>query len=98
MQQNDQTGMSKATEAEVLWNGGKPCKGCVQIRSDGWCHFVLDGGQSFDGCPPSGAILRVPGHFGSADRYEILGFEYCTFESARNFRTKKLPDAPDPGE
>src|SRR6266478_3700724 len=79
--------------SKICWNGGD-CSGSVYIHGDGTFHFIMDEGQSFDGCPPSGAVLQVPRRMGLQDRYfetyEIEAFDVSGFPGARNFRAKKL--------
>jgi len=57
-------------------------------------RFLIDDGQSLDGCPQMGAMLRVPRPFESFDRFEIISFGLRTLGSPPNawsFCAKKLP-------
>ena len=98
MKENDQPPVGEARTAEIIWNSGGLCRGSVQVLPDGRFHFVLQGGQSLDGCPAEGAILRVAGFFNSTDRYKILRLERSTFTNARNFRAEKLPELEEASE
>jgi hypothetical protein len=95
MIKNDQSQVSEGKAARICWGEGQSCSGSVWTRPTGVFHFVLEAGQSLDGCPPGEAVLEVSGHFGLSDRYKILGFE-SSLPNACNFRADKLSDPPEP--
>src|SRR5205823_9710117 len=92
MKQNDEPQISQGSGADISWNEGKSCRGSVWPRANGMFHFVPDHGQSLDGCPTEGAILRVSGPLNTSKLYEILGFELSTFTNARDVRVRQLPE------
>jgi hypothetical protein len=80
--------------SQICWNKGKSCAGSVFIHGGGNFRFLIDDGQSLDGCPQMGAMLRVPRPFESFDRFEIISFGLRTLGSPPNawsFCAKKLP-------
>jgi hypothetical protein len=96
MNKDDEPQLIESTASEISWHGDTSCKGTVQILPSGVFHFVLEQGQSLDGCPAEGADLHVSSFFGSRDRYRIFRFEPCMFDNARNFRAIKIREAEEP--
>ena len=62
-------------DAEITWGDGKSCKGSVRSHhEEGKLAFTVRDGQTLQGCPSSGAILRVAAPI-EPDRYEIHSLE-----------------------